>query len=336
MAKSHRVLIIDPDHEWAQGICERSNTRFKGITIQSTASARTAIRRFAQDTVDLAIISRRMVSSPNGVALRLGLEQPLGSRIVWLTDELDQTQDFQDSRESIAKATFELDLPYLLAEIFPQVPEPLGQPIQSDSPGIKIALVGDANVGKTSMMFRMRTNRFHDLRAMTIGIDFHTFELDLVPRHYRLVVWDMGGQPRFAQIRRSFYRGSKAIGLVFDVNNASSFYNLAGWWQEVREELGDVPIALVGNKVDLPHLVMTSEAEALAQAWGVPYFETSSKSGENIHQLLIELAKYAVARQAPEQSPNSIINELDAAPDRDISGMSNKGDNGSQTNLENT
>lgn len=336
MSKSRRVLIIDPDHEWSRGICERSNARFKGITIQSTASARTAVRRLAQDTVDLAIISKRMVSSPNAMTLRLGLEQPVGSRIVWLTDEQDQIHEFQDSRESIAKATFELDLPYLLAEIFPQEPEPLDPPARSEAPGIKIALVGDANVGKTAMMFRMRTNRFHDLRAMTIGIDFHTFDLELNPRHYRLVVWDMGGQPRFAQIRRSFYRGSKAIGLVFDVNNTSSFYNLAGWWQEVREELGDVPIALVGNKADLPHLVTTSEAEALAQAWGVPYFETSSKSGENIHQLLIELAKYAVARQTPEPMPNPNINGSDATSIRENAEMSDKGDNGSQTKMENT
>lgn len=324
MLKTRRVLIIDPDREWASGISERTGAQFKSLSIQAVASVRSALRRLAQDTFDLAIVSRQLATSANGAALRLALEQPLAAHLVWLTDHDGQNATLlSDTRERIAKETFELDLPYLLAEVFPEEPEPQAPPVRTETPGIKIALAGDANVGKTAMMVRMRTNRFHDLRAMTIGIDFHTFELDLNRTRYRLVVWDLGGQARFAQIRRSFYRGSKAIGLVFDVNNPSSFYNLPGWWQEVREELGNIPIALVGNKTDLPRLVLSNDAAALAQAWGIPYFETSSKSGENIHQFLLELARYAVDRREAEPQPVTSPGEYNSPPDHDSAPMGN-------------
>src|SRR5574341_669785 len=158
---------------------------------------------------------------------------------------------------------------------------------------IKVVLAGDANVGKTSLMQRYCTGRFVPVRSMTIGVDFHLYEFQTGPIPARLIVWDFGGQERFAFAQRTFYRGSHAVGLVFDVRNRLSFYNLMRWWRQVHEHLHDVPIVLLANKADLPRQVSYDETTALAKAWNVPFFEASCVSGDGVYEFFDALARSA-------------------------------------------
>ena len=166
---------------------------------------------------------------------------------------------------------------------------------------LKVILGGDANVGKTSLIERYCTCKFDLQREMTIGVDFHLYDVNIERMPIRLVVWDLGGQERFAFARRAFYRGTQAVGLVFDVSNITSFYNLMRWWRETREFLPDVPILLLGNKTDLPRQVARDEAQQIAQAWHTPFFESSCASGSGVAEFFEALAYHAWQHAQPKQ-----------------------------------
>jgi small GTP-binding protein len=163
----------------------------------------------------------------------------------------------------------------------------------------KVILGGDANVGKTSLIQRYCTGVFDPTREMTLGIDFHVYDVQVEQAPVRLVVWDLGGQERFAFTRNGFYRGSQAVGLVFDASNRVSFYNLMRWWREVRRYLHDVPILLLGNKIELPRQISQAEALALAKAWNIPLYECSCATGEGVAEFFKALAQYACRHTPP-------------------------------------
>lgn len=158
----------------------------------------------------------------------------------------------------------------------------------------KVLLAGEAAVGKTSLVSFYLHRAFQPQRRMTIGLDVHVIPVDVEGMAVRLVVWDVGGQRRFAALRDLFYRGAAAGALVFDVSNRLSFYQLLHWWRELRGPLGPRPILLVGNKTDLPREVSRPEAESLARAWGMPYFETSCVTGAGIPEFFQALGRAAL------------------------------------------
>jgi small GTP-binding protein len=166
----------------------------------------------------------------------------------------------------------------------------------------KVVIGGDANVGKTSLIQRYCTGIFEPTRVMTIGVDFHVYDIRLDAVPVRLVVWDLGGQERFAPARHAFYHGAQAIGLVFDVSNRVSFYNLMRWWREAREYLGETPAVLLANKTDLPRQISRAETETIAQSWGIPCYESSVSSGVGVPEFFEALARTAWQRARKKES----------------------------------
>ncbi|WP_376790927.1 Rab family GTPase [Thermoflexus sp.] len=162
----------------------------------------------------------------------------------------------------------------------------------------KVLLAGEATVGKTSLVMSYLHRAFDPRRRMTIGVDIHICPVEIEGMAVRLVVWDVGGQRRFAALRDLFYRGAAAGALVFDLSNRLSFYQLLGWWRELRSHIGQIPLLLVGNKADLPREISRSEAESLARAWGTPYFETSCVTGTGIPEFFRALAAAALRGDA--------------------------------------
>jgi small GTP-binding protein len=175
---------------------------------------------------------------------------------------------------------------------------------------LKVILGGEASVGKTSLMRYYATGLFEPERDMTIGVDFHIYSVEVQGENLRLIVWDIAGQGRFAPIRPLMYRGSSAVALVFDLHNRTSFYQLAMWWREVREQLGDIPVILLGNKADLERVVTLEEAETLASAWHTPYFETSCVDGRGVTEFFMALSAAAL-RHAQAHPPASKAITLD-------------------------
>jgi small GTP-binding protein len=111
----------------------------------------------------------------------------------------------------------------------------------------------------------------------------------------RLQVWDTAGEERFLMITKAYYRGAQGILLVFDVSNADTFGQCQGWMNSITESLSDpVEVVLVGNKGDLERQVSSEEAQAFANKYNVRYFETSSKTGQNVEAAFLEVSKAVV------------------------------------------
>jgi small GTP-binding protein len=161
----------------------------------------------------------------------------------------------------------------------------------------KVAIVGAGGVGKTTLLRRYATGKFRESRIMTIGVDFETIEVELKGQLIKLTVWDLAGQERFASFRDSFYKGARAVALVFDVNDPASFDDLPHWLQETQGVVPDAYLVVNGNKTDLPRVVPPEEGKAYAASVNAAYVETSAKTGEGVGQFFRYLAIAAHARR---------------------------------------
>uniref|UniRef100_A0A3Q3VWN6 small monomeric GTPase n=1 Tax=Mola mola TaxID=94237 RepID=A0A3Q3VWN6_MOLML len=160
-----------------------------------------------------------------------------------------------------------------------------------------VMLVGDSGVGKTCLLVHFKDGAFlAGSFISTVGIDFrvnaHTF-----PFKVRICcrIWDTAGQERFRSVTHAYYRDANALLLLYDVTNKASFNNIRAWLTEIHEYAQqDVVVMLLGNKAESSHnrVVKREEGEKLAKEFGVPFMETSAKSGLNV-----ELAFTAVAKE---------------------------------------
>lgn len=157
---------------------------------------------------------------------------------------------------------------------------------------LKVIVIGDGAVGKTSLTTHFAYGRFIEYYKMTIGVDFFVKDVrikddDIV----RLQIWDTAGQERFAFMRPSYYEGASGGFLVYDVMRPDTFNHLDRWLREVYEKCGRIPLFVLGNKIDLePRKVKKLHAEQYAEKQGLPYYETSAKTGECVIDVFTELA----------------------------------------------
>ena len=104
----------------------------------------------------------------------------------------------------------------------------------------KICLVGDGGVGKTAIVERFLGKGFASTYHLTIGTNICTHTVDVDGTRVKFQIWDLAGQQRFEFVRSTFYRGSHAIIMVFDVTNPTSLSNLHEWKIEILQNLGNI------------------------------------------------------------------------------------------------
>ena len=165
----------------------------------------------------------------------------------------------------------------------------------------KVVVVGDSTVGKTSLLFRLKNERFNAMNQSTIGCEFfaHTVSLDKdYPGHTRnvkLLLWDTAGQEEFRSFTPNFLRGAAACLICYDLTNIDSFRHITGWLKDVHDTCTDaVPVALVGTKADLTEVRAVSKDEIVACAQKINTFtikETSAKTGEGVFNLFKEVGQ---------------------------------------------
>jgi small GTP-binding protein len=164
---------------------------------------------------------------------------------------------------------------------------------------VKIIVVGDTVVGKTSVIL----NYFHGARAgstiSTIGVDYQKGDLIVDGETYQLQVWDTAGQDRFRSISVSYFRRGDVILLFYAVDVRETFEHVSGWAESIdrNKQRDDIPVILVGNKIDLieTRVVSTKEGSDLAEQFKWPYCETSALNGDGIKELF-EMAVREVAK----------------------------------------
>ncbi|MGY5875398.1 MAG: Rab family GTPase [Candidatus Thorarchaeota archaeon] len=159
----------------------------------------------------------------------------------------------------------------------------------------KAVLIGDGAVGKTSMRRNYLGEEFIEGHLATIGVDLATKRVMFKDDVIKFVLWDLAGQPSFAQVRGHYYHGSNGIILVYSIVDRESFDNASKWLVEAFKNLKELPpTIIVGNKSDLrdnpvyARCVTEEEgrefAEVFTEKLGVPalFMETSAKTGDNI------------------------------------------------------
>uniref|UniRef100_A0AAY4CBM1 Uncharacterized protein n=1 Tax=Denticeps clupeoides TaxID=299321 RepID=A0AAY4CBM1_9TELE len=167
---------------------------------------------------------------------------------------------------------------------------------------LKVIILGDSGVGKTSLMNQYVNKKFSNQYKATIGADFLTKEVMVDDRLVTMQIWDTAGQERFQSLGVAFYRGADCCVLVFDVTAQNTFKTLDSWRDEFLIQASprdpeNFPFVVLGNKIDLENRQVTTKR---AQVWcqsknNIPYFETSAKEAINVEQ-----AFQTIARNAPQ------------------------------------
>lgn len=154
---------------------------------------------------------------------------------------------------------------------------------------IKLLMLGDSGVGKSSLMIRFTNATFSEQMMGTTGIDMRVKDLDIQNRHVKIQIWDTAGQERFHSIARTYYCGAHGIILTYDVNDRTSFNNIPNWLEDIRKNTKEVFILLVGNKIDLHKVVSDNEVKEFADKASIPFIMTSAKNDENVQDAFVNL-----------------------------------------------
>lgn len=178
-------------------------------------------------------------------------------------------------------------------------------------------LLGEAAVGKSSLVLRFVNNDFQENKEPTIGAAFLTQKCNLPTRTIKFEIWDTAGQERFASLAPMYYRNAQAALVVYDLTKPTSLIKAKHWVAELQRQASPgIVIALVGNKLDLTNdsaggdgegagvgdgedarKVTTEEAKSYAEEEGLLFFETSAKTGYNVTEVFT-----AIANAIPETS----------------------------------
>ncbi|NMC07002.1 MAG: GTP-binding protein [Candidatus Lokiarchaeota archaeon] len=157
----------------------------------------------------------------------------------------------------------------------------------------KISLIGHASVGKTSLILRYVKNTFKNDLKSTIGTNFMIKPVTIDGTKIQLVIFDIGAQDQFVSMRAKYFQGSNGSIAVYDVTSIDSLRALPEWITSLKDVCGNIPILVVGNKIDLgdQRAVSRMEAEALANRFTCMHDETSAKTGDKVEQIFERIAK---------------------------------------------
>jgi Ras-related protein Rab-1A len=159
----------------------------------------------------------------------------------------------------------------------------------------KSLILGDSNVGKSSVLLRYERDQFHSDYEMTIGVDFMYKELIVEGQRMNWRIWDTAGQEKYRSIVTSYLKGLDGIAFAFDLTNPSSFTSVSHWVHYFNSHASNpsIPRILIGNKADavISRVIAFEEAQKLASSLNMIYFEVSALTGANIAEAFNYLAR---------------------------------------------
>ena len=153
---------------------------------------------------------------------------------------------------------------------------------------IKIALLGDSTVGKSTIVTKYLKLDYKDDLLATIGSDKYDSKFTLENgENIKLIIWDTAGQERFRSVALQALKAVQGIILVFDLTKRESFININNWLETVRENLHNPNLILFGNKADIKKedwKVTSEEAENFAVKLNMKYVETSAYTRQGLDE----------------------------------------------------
>lgn len=169
----------------------------------------------------------------------------------------------------------------------------------------KILIIGNSDVGKTSLIFRFADGSFSAQYVSTVGIDFKNKIIVSNDKQIQLQIWDTAGQERFRSITTAYYRGAAGFVIVYDITNEVSFKDVQEWVSLIESHSGpEAKRILVGNMSDKEkeRKVTRERGQELADQLGAEFIETSAKDNSNVEkvfQLLVESILKGKAAEIP-------------------------------------
>ena len=182
---------------------------------------------------------------------------------------------------------------------------------------LKILLIGDSQVGKTSLLLKYTEHIFPEEHITTIGVEYKDKFVIKDNYNIRLQIWDTAGQERFRSITKNIYRNAHGVLFVYDITNKESFLNIKNWIKDLQNVGNDIKGVILGNKIDLEQKreVQKELAEELANKNEMPFLETSAKQNIKVNEgfdlMINELLK--------DKSENEIIERFSRKTRSDLS-----------------
>jgi len=168
---------------------------------------------------------------------------------------------------------------------------------------VKICMVGDSAVGKTSLIKKFVLDMFDDSYITTIGTKITKRTMNVLDEKTTMdmMIWDIMGQSSFRSLLQdAYFYGAHGIIAVVDSTRPDTLEGIHDWVQSVKQVVGDVPMVFVSNKCDLKHSMTRETLEKELSRYGCRFFFSSAKTGENVSEAFGTLGESIVDRYFPE------------------------------------
>eukprot|EP00753_Platysulcus_tardus_P006842 PLAT14626.1.p1 GENE.PLAT14626.1~~PLAT14626.1.p1 ORF type:complete len:228 (-),score=100.43 PLAT14626.1:110-793(-) len=165
---------------------------------------------------------------------------------------------------------------------------------------LKVVMVGDSGVGKSSLLSRFSDGRFCESHLTTIGVDFGVRTVDIDGKRIKVQVWDTAGQDRFKAIARSYYHGADGVLLCYDVSEKETLDSALNMWRTEVDTYAkrDVRMMLVGNKTDLAATaadpVTDEDVRDALMGEDMPLMKTSAKDDAGVGDAFVSIVRAAM------------------------------------------
>ncbi|CAD8186506.1 unnamed protein product [Paramecium octaurelia] len=177
---------------------------------------------------------------------------------------------------------------------------------KSNNPGqkkdIKVVMLGDKAVGKSSIATRFCFDKFQSEYEITIGGVYNSVELTVKGQNLKIHLWDTAGEEKFRSLLSLYYRDANIAIIVYDITQSETFQSVSIWLKELEEKIqkDGMALALVGNKCDClesERKVSKAMAVDFAKQNGMLFYETSAKTGEGVKNLFQQLIETYVTEK---------------------------------------
>lgn len=167
--------------------------------------------------------------------------------------------------------------------------------VDSGSFHCRVVVIGEASVGKTSILNQLIDHSFYEHEQSTVGANYQLFVQEVDGVKIEIQIWDTAGQEKFRSLGPIYFRNSLGAVVVYDVTNRHSFENLETWITSFQEVAGtNTVVTVVGNKCDMPESevqIPESEAAKWAEMKGYECFRTSAKTGDGVRETFYSLSR---------------------------------------------
>lgn len=190
--------------------------------------------------------------------------------------------------------------------------QPRDEAVNSAERKIRLVLIGNGGVGKSALLGQWCGDGFNSSLGMTVGIDYREQQLEVAGVPVKIVIWDTAGQERFWSLSPSYCRRADGVILVYDILNLLSFKNIKFWMDKAKLFApAYAHFLLLGNKLDMAtsdrRVISTKTGEAAATELGIPFFEISAKTGENVDKALTKLVNDILMNESQVMPSTDVI-----------------------------